>query len=769
VIAQSESHEVSFGVDATLYVEFVSPRVVRARAALPGATAPGQSVALQRAGHPPVVDVEPGPPWTARTSEITVLVDTSSGGLELQDARGATLLQTSGRHSLRWEPATEGRRRFQLRFRRATEEHFYGLGQAGSRLDRDGVTRRLWNSHYGYGPGSDLAVPFIISSRGYGLFFDNSWDSEVAIGRSDGGNLLVYTAEGGDLDCYFVYGPDPKTILAEYAALTGLPPLPPKWALGYIQSTRHFESPEEIVELAATLREKRFPCDAIVFLSTYGSDMGINNGVGTLDFHPDLWANSAALLRELEERNLHVVWHEYPVLGPRSPLFEEAQQRGYLVETSGPRNSTMFSDGQHFVDFTNSDAAEWWWRMHQPLVDAGIDGWWLDGGEGPPSDLVVQGGPGAAVHNVFDFNRQRAFHDGESRSRPGVRPWLLCRSGYAGMQRLGAGTWSGDIGNTFDVLESQLALGLSTAMSAIPYWGTDIGGFFHTVPESPELFARWFQFAAFCPVFRSHGRGLGLRGWREHLPWAHGAEVEAICRAFSELRYRLLPYTYSLAREAYTRGLPLMRPLILEFPDDPNAVDMSSEYLWGPSILVAPVTRGGARHWPVYLPRGNWYNFWTGDRVEGGGGVEVDTPLDRMPLFIRGGAIIPSIAVHQHVADTDDRLILDVYPEGESAFVLYEDDGQTRAYEQDAYTSTNITCSASTDRVRVRLHATGQGYIGKPATRQLTLRMHLPAPPRGVDVRGAVSSDSLWSQDGENYLQVNMTSTHQPLEIEVVL
>jgi alpha-glucosidase (family GH31 glycosyl hydrolase) len=699
-----------------------------------------------------------------------VVVDTNLGGLEFQDANGATLLQTSSGRALRWDPVTDDGRRFQLRFKRATEEHFYGLGQAGPRLDRDGLTRRLWNSHYGYGPGSDFAVPFIISSRGYGLFFDNSWDAEVAIGRSDGSNLLAYTAEGGDLDCYFVYGPDPKTILAEYAALTGHPPLPPKWALGYIQSTRHFQSPAEIVELAATLREKRFPCDAIVFLSTYGSDMGINNGVGTLDFHPELWADSASLLRQLEERNLHVVWHEYPVLGPKSPLFEEAHERGYLVETSGPHTGTMFGEGQQFVDFTNSDAAEWWWRMHQPLLDAGIDGWWLDGGEGPPSDLVLHGGPGAAVHNTFDLNRQSAFHAGESSSRPGIRPWLLCRSGYAGMQRLGAATWSGDIGNTFDVLESQLALGLSTAMSGIPYWGTDIGGFFHTVPESAELFVRWFQFAALCPVFRSHGRGLGLRGWHEHLPWAHGAEVEAICRAFSELRYELFPYTYSLAWEAHTRGLPLMRPLILEFPDDPNVVDMTSEYLWGPSILVAPVTRGGARHWPVYLPRGTWYDFWTGARFDGGGCVEVDAPLEQMPLFIRGGAIVPRAAVHQHVGGANDRLIVDMYPEGESAFVVYEDDGQTRAYEQGGYTLTEVSCSASSNRVRVRFAQTaGQGYAGKPATRPLNLRIRLPAPPRGVDVRGAVVSDSVWSPDPHNYVEVNITSANEPLTIEVAL
>jgi alpha-glucosidase (family GH31 glycosyl hydrolase) len=408
----------------------------------------------------------------------------------------------------------------------------------------------------------------------------------------------------------------------------------------------------------------------------------------------------------------------------------------------------------------------WWWAAHQSLVDLGVDGWWLDGGEGPPSSVQLHAGSGRALHNVFDFYRQQAFVDGERRSRPNQRPWLLCRSGYAAMQRLGSATWSGDINNTFGVFEAQLPLGLSTAMSGVPYWGTDIGGFFHTVPETAELFVRWFQFAAFSPLFRSHGRGVGHEGWREHLPWAHGAEVEDICRTFGELRYRMFPYNYSLAWQAHTHGLPLMRPLVLEFPDDHHVVDMSSEYLWGPSLLVAPVTRGGATHWPVYLPAGVWYDFWTQQRYEGGGWIEVDTPLERLPVLVRGGAIVPLGPPMQFVESNAGPLTLQVYPQGESSFELYEDDGETWAYEQGAYVLTEIRCSAAASGLRLSLATQGQF-----APREVVAQVYLPVVPSQVTLDGEVlprqDGAGGWSHDGERFLSVSFTQSAPGVEIVI--
>ena len=259
------------------------------------------------------------------------------------------------------------------------------------------------------------------------------------------------------------------------------------------------------------------------------------------------------------------------------------------------------------------------------------------------------------------------------------------------MQRFGAGCWSGDINNTWATLEAQPSLGLNMGLSGVPLWGTDIGGFYPVAPQTAELFVRWFQFGAFNPVFRCHGRN-----WRMHLPFAYGADVEAVCRRYLELRYRLMPYTYTLAWQAHSKGLPLMRPLALNYPDDPEALDRSSEYLWGDDILVAPVTRDGARHWPVYLPEGAWYDFWTGEAFLGGRSVMVEAPLDRLPLFVRGGAIIPMGPAVQHLTGySPDEITLLIYPEGSSSFTLYEDDGETNRYREGEYLLTEITCRAS--------------------------------------------------------------------------
>ncbi len=310
--------------------------------------------------------------------------------------------------------------------------------------------------------------------------------------------------------------------------------------------------------------------------------------------------------------------------------------------------------------------------------------------------------------------------------------FLLCRSGAPGMQRFGASTWSGDINNDFPTLEAQVPLGLNTGLSGVPYWGTDVGGFFHPVPETGELYARWFQFGAFTPIFRSHGWV-----WREHTPWAHGPEVEAICRLYAELRYRLLPYTYTLAWQAHALGLPLMRPLVLNYPDDPKTWTLDHEYLWGDDLLVAPVTREGATAWPVYLPQGEWFDFWTGERHLGPGGVTLTAPLERLPLLVRAGAILPLGPVVQHTGERPlDELTLQIYPLGTSRFGLYEDDGRTNAYRRGAYALTPIVCAAQPGRVSIRVEPAAGERSVVPAGRRYLLRVRA-ARPRAVMAEGS--------------------------------
>ena len=292
-----------------------------------------------------------------------------------------------------------------------------------------------------------------------------------------------------------------------------------------------------------------------------------------------------------------------------SPLFAEADARGYLLAAGYERASATTTGKASVTSTSPTQPHAWWWSAHRELARLGVAGWWLDGGEGPPAESALRGGTRNALHNIYDLLRHRAFAEGRRRDRPDQRVFLLCRSGAAGMQRFGASCWSGDINNDFATLEAQIPLGLNTAMSGIPYWGTDVGGFFHPIPETGELYARWFQLGAFSPIFRSHGWV-----WREHVPWAHGSEVEAICRMRScAMGCSPTPTPWP---GRLTLGLPLMRPLVMNFPDDPRVWGLGHQFLWGDDLLVAPVTRAGATAWPVYLPAGGWYDFWTGARHE---------------------------------------------------------------------------------------------------------------------------------------------------------
>jgi alpha-glucosidase (family GH31 glycosyl hydrolase) len=656
------------------------------------------------------------------------------------------------------------RRRLRASFEFSDEQHFYGLGQGGRQLDRLGIARQLWNTHIGHGPGSDMGIPLLLSHRGYALFFDNTSDAMLSVGRSDGGVRITFTAEAGRLVWYVLVGRDLRGVMLEVAELLGRPPLPPRWALGFLQSTRHFDNTEELRRLPRTIREKRIPCDGLIYLSTYGEAQGWNRGVGHLGFQPSLWPDPPALIKEARQRHFEIITHEYPVLHEESPLFAEAEASGYLldegygraIETA--RRSANYREGQRYLDFSNPVVGAWWWAAHRELAKLGVAGWWLDGGEGPSATAKLHAGDGTLLHNIYDRFRHEAFAVGEAADRPGQRVFLLCRSGAAGMQRFGATCWSGDINNDFETLDAQIPLGLNTGLSGVPYWGTDVGGFFHPVPETGELYARWFQLGAFSPIFRSHGWV-----WREHVPWAHGAEVEAICRQYAELRYRLLPYTYTLAWQAHTLGLPLMRPLVLNYPDDPRVWQLGHEFLWGDDLLVAPVTREGVKAWPVYLPAGGWYDFWSGARYEGPGGITLDAPLDRLPLLVRAGAIVPLGPVVQHTGERPlDEITLLIYPEGASSFELYEDDGRSNAYREGHHALTRFECVTGPKDVTVRIGEPVGDRSVVPANRRYLIRLRMDraravaVEGHGVLPRGSTPSgnSAAWWEDPNGFIVI---------------
>jgi alpha-glucosidase len=641
---------------------------------------------------------------------------------------------------------TNGRLRF--RFEIVGEQHFYGLGQGGLPLDRLGTTRRLWNAHVNHGLGGDIGIPLLLSHLGYGLFFDNPALALIDAGKSNDRICFDYETEAPAFDLYFLGGASLRETVSLSADLLGHAPMPPRWALGYLQSTRHFDGPDEARALATTLRDKELPCDALILLSTYSDGKGWNRAVGSLDYGPSVFPEPQAMIAAFKAQGLRVITHEYPALHESSPLFAGAVEQGFLLNdgyervTPPTRPSTNYYEGQRFIDFENPTAGRWWWDNHHGLNADGVDGWWLDGGEGPTAPDVLGRPGGAALHNRFDLFRQQAFAEGEARDNPDRRPFLLCRSGGAGMQRFGAACWSGDINNTWATFEAQASLGLNAGLSGVPLWGTDIGGFYPVAPQSGELFARWFQFGAFNPIFRCHGQR-----WRMHVPWAYGPKIEAICQRYLELRYRLTPYTYTLVRKAHEAGMPLMRMLALNYPDDPEALDRSSEFLWGDDLLVAPVTRESARRWPVYLPRGAWYDFWTGERYEGPGAVSVEAPIERLPLFVRGGAIVPLGPVVQHLSShAPGEITLLTYPEGSTCSSLYEDDGETNAYRGGAFAWTTFSAVQSPGGLALRVAtAEGDGDV-IPPERTYSFRVLASETPRSV--RTAGGAPVAWRRDG---------------------
>ena len=351
---------------ARVSVTVCTPRIMRIELAGEGPD-PGLSYVGPRDWPGAPVHVDDGEPVRMATTDLRVEVSTTPLRLTFLDTAGTLLLCEPAEGGMTAERSEDGRHRVHARFAFGGEQHFYGLGQGGLALDRLGVSRQLWNTHLGHGPGSDMGVPLLLSNRGYALFFDNSSDAQITVGRSDGGVRIVYTAASGRLTWYFLIGRDLRAVMREVAELLGRAPMPPRWALGFLQSTRHFHDTAELRRLPRTIRDKRIPCDGLIYLSTYGEAQGWNRGVGHLEFQPELWPDPADLLGEARDQHFELITHEYPVLHEDSPLFAEAESRGYLLAAGYERVSAdarppaTYREGQRYLDFSNPAVRRWWW------------------------------------------------------------------------------------------------------------------------------------------------------------------------------------------------------------------------------------------------------------------------------------------------------------------------------------------------------------------------------------------------------------------------
>jgi alpha-glucosidase (family GH31 glycosyl hydrolase) len=608
----------------------------------------------------------------------------------------------------------------------------FGLGEGGPQFDRRGSTYTTRNGQGGYQlrtHGGRVPIQWLMSTEGWGVYIHQPLGAFNMVG---GTITFAPSTEALPFDAFVVGADDPKTIVGEYARITGYAELPPLWSFGYMQSHRTLTGPDEIAWVAKTFREKKLPCDALIYLGTEFTPSGWNTRNGEFGWKPENFPNPKKFIDEMHAQHYKVVLHI---------VIEGQRMSGAVADPCTPAQAVP--SGRTADDRWPPDrAVPCYWPYHKPLYDLGVDGMWPDQGDGldEPSRMA----------------RIRMYWEGPQQYRPDERPFALHRNGSPGMQRYGAFLWSGDVYSFWETLKTHVPVAINTGLSGIPFWGTDIGGFVPTADYTGELHVRWFQFGTFCPSFRSHGRNWHLRlpwGWNmgkigpsELRGYTGGAadpdpkelnnpRVEPIVRKYLELRYRLLPYTYTIARECCDTGLPMMRALWLHHHDDAHASARGDQFLWGRDLLVSPVVEKGASSRRLYLPRGSWFDFWTEEKIAGGREIDRAVDLETMPLHVRAGAILPMGPVKQYVDEpVDGPLSVTIYPGADGAFTLYEDDGRSFAHKRGDFMRLAMTWTDASRRLTMQL-APGS-RMRAPNPRRIELRVAGATSVRAVTFDG---------------------------------
>lgn len=631
-------------------------------------------------------------------------------------------------------------------------EGVYGLGEKVGGLDRRGRSYAFWNTDVTpHLPDTDplyVSVPFWLTLRpGPGGAVATGW-FVLAPGRSqlDAGagrpDRLTVTVERGGLDLFVLAGPTPAEVLARYTALTGRAPLPPLWALGHQHSRWGHGSAANLLRCAAGFRERRIPCDVLYL------DIDHMDGYRVFTWDPARFPDPEGLAEELKGMGYRLVTIVDPGVksDPDFTLYREGLESDHFVLT--PAGAPLFGDvwpGRcAFPDFLRPETRRWWGEHVRRHAARGVDGIWNDMNEpavfGPagtgtfPPDAVHRPGDGvprahAEVHNLYGLEMARATY--EALHRPGgPRPFILTRSGFAGVQRFAA-VWTGDNSSWWEHLQWMIPMLAGLGLSGVPFVGVDVGGFGGDV--EPELFARWVQAAALTPLFRNHS------AWntRRQEPWCFGPEVEETARQAIGLRYRLLPYLYQAFAAAHRTGAPVLRPLLYAHPDDPDARAVEDQYLVGDDLLVAPVLQRGARRRLVYLPDGEWVRLPEGRRLRGPGWHVAEAGLRELPLFARAGAVLPLWPVAESTARVDRSLLeLEVVAADRGAErALYADDGETTHYESGEWSQTPVRHGPDRGGYAVELGPPEGAY--PPPWRRAGLRLWLPP--------GTAPAEVLWN------------------------
>ena len=649
--------------------------------------------------------------WPLTTTSSYVQLATGLLDVRVNQASGAVGFYTTNGSVLLQEPAYGGKSftsttlptggstlKCQQAFLVSPGEAFYGLGQ-----HQNGIMNYANSSvHLQQMNPGESDVPVLVSGRGYGLLWDNPAITDVSFN-----NQQSWVSQAGNgINYYFLYGPQPDAIVADYRQLTGAAPMFGRWAWGYWQSRNAYTSQAQLLSVENQYRTSNIPIDCIVQDWLYWSP----NPWGSDEFNSQNYPNVAQLMQTLHSNNVHMIISKWPRFdtGSYTNYLQLSNAGALYAETFTADNSSI--PCQFYDPFNSTGRALYWQQVSNDLFSQGIDGWWLDGSEpeltgnwGEYAGYTTAAGSGALVYNAYPLMHTTTLYQGQRGAGSSKRVFTLTRSAYAGQQRNAAVTWSGDIASTWSSFATQVPAGLNFSISGIPYWNTDIGGYQDanglgdtTSPAYDELFTRWFQYGAFCPMFRVHGQNFGKEMWQ------FPTNTEAILINFDQLRYHLLPYIYSVSWMVTTKAYTMMRPLIMDFGQDTNVFGITDQYLFGPAIMVNPVTQAGVTNWNVYLPAGaTWYDFWTGLTYPGGQTINAAAPINLMPLYVRAGSIIPYGPNIQYAAQSAGPIELRVYRGSNGSFTLYEDENDNYDYEAGTYATIPISWNDSSQTLTI--------------------------------------------------------------------
>ncbi len=746
----------------TVQVSAVSPEIIRVRVQPGGKLGRDHSYAIvsRALGEAGATITTRGDVTTISTRALRATIRHRPFRIGIADAAGNSLFEEDAAMGTALSGAST---RVFTRLR--LDEQVYGLGEKSGKLNRrgkmlGGYSYTMWNSDtYGYDASIDplyASFPFYLVLRGgraHGIFLDNTFRTNFDIGHQFQ-HLLSFGAEGGELDYYFIDGPDPKAVIGRYTQMTGRMPMPPRWALGFHQCRYSYYPESRVRFIASNFRERRIPADTIWL------DIHYLDGFNPFTWDRRRFPDPPRLLSDLRAQGFRVVTiiDPHPKKQPGWAVYDGGLAGNHFVKKPDgavleapvwPSQAEQNPGPSVFPDFSRPAAREWWGGLYQDLLDAGVAGIWNDMNEpalfvGPTWTMPLdarhdnEGQPTdhREIHNVYGMLMTRATFEGLSRLRPAERPFVLTRATFAGGQRYAA-AWPGDNVSTWTALQGSIAMLASMGLSGMPFVGTDIGGFAESA--TAELFTRWLQLGVFHPFMRAHT----TFGTDDAEPWSYGVAHEIVNRKAIELRYQLLPHIYNVMQEASETGIPALRPAFLEFPSDAGTWDQDDQFMFGAGLLVAPVVREGARERALYLPTGtDWYDFWTGRRVAGGQSTTVPVTLATIPIFARAGAFIFQQPVVQHTGDMRGQpLIVTVFPAAQSAATLYEDDGETLEYRKGNVVRRRFTQSRTADaqgrEVRATIDVSAPEGPYRPAPRTLQFAVRWTGEPRAVSVRGA--------------------------------